>query len=612
MSLGNVEEVKRTVRNLIKKFDYDKRELNQPLLKKVKDLIKRDAQLIPEFVDTIFINLKSQDSDKRLCIVLLVDYFFNAHMHFELQLLILYNRIGSIIFSTTWSTSSCNNPKKETLQIFKLWVEKYVSGYPKLENAKTVLLSSKTFDFARSDGQTEVERKRAEEEKIQKDIIDKKIIDQILIDFAESKAHVKESVVEAQTMISLIVPDFREYQNVSSPEAGPSSSSSTPTVTSRNLVISVPDKIIVEKNDDNEELINAFKDNQKLLGPNLKKVNNWISKMTRHGGNGEILKEMLDLQRNLNQEIQKTKDVKIIERRKAVIPKAAMEDGSEDDEDSDGFEDVDLNVADPEGLGSDEERGKKDEEITVEQELLEQISEMEKRETLEKLKAKKDEPSSSKKKPEVPTLNYGLDLKYWGEDVKPAEVAKNQFDGHRFWRPPDEDQVGHESEDVYRTRVITFVGEMPEITHSCRAPLPSGRLCPRMDRVNCPLHGPIIDRDENGVIVGVHPKQQKGTFLTANQKFYAEYERKRKEDEEDALYRELEKQTDGKFSYQIAKGKKKKKDAPKKREKSAHQKTRDRLSTKILNKRSLKRVTDHLDAVQKNKAAKKFAHQFNY
>uniref|UniRef100_A0AC34FZH3 Uncharacterized protein n=1 Tax=Panagrolaimus sp. ES5 TaxID=591445 RepID=A0AC34FZH3_9BILA len=234
--------------------------------------------------------------------------------------------------------------------------------------------------------------------------------------------------------------------------------------------------------------------------------------MTRHGGSGEILKEMLDLQRNLNQEIQKTKDIKIIERRKAVIPKAA--DAMEEDlsEDSDGFEDVDLNVADPEGLEIDEESGKKDEN-TVDQELLEQIAEMEKRETLKKLKAKKDEPSSSssKKSEVIPTLNYGLDLKYWGEDVKPAEVAKNQSDGHRFWRPPDEDQVGQESEDVYRTRVITYVGEMPEITRSCRAPLPSGRLCPRFDRVNCPLHGPIVDRDENGVIVGKH-QQQKATL----------------------------------------------------------------------------------------------------
>jgi len=33
---------------------------------------------------------------------------------------------------------------------------------------------------------------------------------------------------------------------------------------------------------------------------------------------------------------------------------------------------------------------------------------------------------------------------------------------------------------------------------TCRAPLPSGRLCPRKDRVKCPLHGHVIARDNKG------------------------------------------------------------------------------------------------------------------
>ena len=33
---------------------------------------------------------------------------------------------------------------------------------------------------------------------------------------------------------------------------------------------------------------------------------------------------------------------------------------------------------------------------------------------------------------------------------------------------------------------------------TCRAPLPSGRLCPRKDRVKCPLHGQVVARDNKG------------------------------------------------------------------------------------------------------------------
>lgn len=32
----------------------------------------------------------------------------------------------------------------------------------------------------------------------------------------------------------------------------------------------------------------------------------------------------------------------------------------------------------------------------------------------------------------------------------------------------------------------------------CRAPLPNGQLCPRMDMHRCPIHGNIIDRDFEG------------------------------------------------------------------------------------------------------------------
>jgi len=35
--------------------------------------------------------------------------------------------------------------------------------------------------------------------------------------------------------------------------------------------------------------------------------------------------------------------------------------------------------------------------------------------------------------------------------------------------------------------------------HRCRAPLPSGKLCPRRDKLKCPFHGKIIPRDSEGL-----------------------------------------------------------------------------------------------------------------
>ena len=75
--------------------------------------------------------------------------------------------------------------------------------------------------------------------------------------------------------------------------------------------------------------------------------------------------------------------------------------------------------------------------------------------------------------------------------------------------------------------------------------------------------------------------------------------------------RDLEVQTGGKFNYELAKTAKKKV-ARKKREKAPGEALRDRLKTKLFDKRTLKRVAETYDAIQKAKAEKKFSHQFNY
>ena len=45
---------------------------------------------------------------------------------------------------------------------------------------------------------------------------------------------------------------------------------------------------------------------------------------------------------------------------------------------------------------------------------------------------------------------------------------------------------------------FTFLETFEEVKWACRAPLSSGKLCPRKDRVKCPLHGKVIARDNMG------------------------------------------------------------------------------------------------------------------
>lgn len=60
-------------------------------------------------------------------------------------------------------------------------------------------------------------------------------------------------------------------------------------------------------------------------------------------------------------------------------------------------------------------------------------------------------------------------------------------DGHKFWTP-SQDRAGEVIDDPngiasLRTRVIEFSGQFEPVKWSCRAPLPSGALCPRKDRL---------------------------------------------------------------------------------------------------------------------------------
>ena len=56
-------------------------------------------------------------------------------------------------------------------------------------------------------------------------------------------------------------------------------------------------------------------------------------------------------------------------------------------------------------------------------------------------------------------------------------------------------------------RISEFSGKAEPVKWTCRAKLARGKLCPRMDRVKCPLHGIIWARFESGEIVGQEEKK---------------------------------------------------------------------------------------------------------
>ena len=130
------------------------------------------------------------------------------------------------------------------------------------------------------------------------------------------------------------------------------------------------------------------------------------------------------------------------------------------------------------------------------------------------------------------------------------------------------------------TKPCLSSGEFAPVTRACRFPLPSGSLCPRLDRFKCPFHGPIVDRDQDGNVLGPPDQGPANTVPTSGPK--KDEKRKNK------------------------KARKLRSDA------SVCDTSRARLEKKVFDKRALKRVSRRLDNLDQKRTKTLFSEQFNY
>lgn len=151
------------------------------------------------------------------------------------------------------------------------------------------------------------------------------------------------------------------------------------------------------------------------------------------------------------------------------------------------------------------------------------------------------------------------------------------------------------------TRSIPFVGKFEPVNHTCRAPLPSGKLCPRMDRLKCPFHGPIVPRDFAGNPMNFDKKlghKQRVTGIG-------------KPDWQDPEYlRELLSATGQDLT--VPSPKKKIERANLTDVKNMKDTSRHRLQKKVLNPKSIKRISETLDTLDAKRNFQKFGNNFNY
>ena len=207
---------------------------------------------------------------------------------------------------------------------------------------------------------------------------------------------------------------------------------------------------------------------------------------------------------------------------------------------------------------------------------------------------------AAKTREDVPVLPFDVDLMDWGKEAKPRTVLR-QTDAHRFWASSmAEDEVVVPGSTT-RERSIDFSGSFEAVKWSCRAPLPSGKLCPRKDRKKCPLHGPVVPRDP----VTGQPSSSEPARTSGEQDQEVSWN-------DPDLLRDIEGAT-GHDLGSSKKGKGKgKRSGLTNIEQEKQNTTRKRLEKKIFNRSSMKRVTESLDSADSKRIKNKFADQFNY
>ncbi|XP_061177861.1 UV-stimulated scaffold protein A-like [Saccostrea echinata] len=426
----------------------------------------------------------------------------------------------------------------------------------------------------------------------------------------------------------------------------------------------------LEENEDNLPLLTTLKDHYRLISTKHQpSVTRWLQVLSKHGGKEDDIKRVIDLKSQLQQTKNQFYDLK-------VVPLEEQTKNGDDDSDDEfedvpekeGFEeDIPEHLKRDLGSGSASTSKKSSSSSSkkptatvtsasvkpstsgigakrtfvkaswsIQNELLEHDEEDPTAmiANLKRIKAEAESKSSTKPATDetskgmyitssrkdkllssAPVVPFGVDLEHWEnpDKIQAPEIVK--YDSlHRFWTASDVEHCKTDTSSIgeLTKRAIPFVGKFEPVKWKCRAPLPNGSLCERMDRIKCPFHGKIIARDEYGVAANAEDQDKPSTstqgLLEEGLSDWQDPELQA--DIEAALGVDLYSKK-GK-----GKGKGKKKKEPKYPNLTdiniVENTSRTRLEKRVLNKSALKRVNNVMDNLAYKRIRDRFGNQFNY
>ena len=219
---------------------------------------------------------------------------------------------------------------------------------------------------------------------------------------------------------------------------------------------------------------------------------------------------------------------------------------------------------------------------------------------------------------QAPVVPFDMDLYFWGDpNAEAHKMVKMYLDNNWASKEHEGEYLIGDQKAARPTRMVTFTGSFQPVKWSCRAPLPSGKLCPRRDRVKCPFHGKIVPRDETGTPINCAGVEGSSTSTVTSDE--------QNQDSSTTDWKEIQREVEAATGLDLGgKSKRKRKSHAKagakkevkspgltdlKKEKNT---ARNRLGKIVLDKKAMRRVADQMDDIATKRHQAKFANQFNY
>lgn len=607
--------------------------IKEETLKELQNICKNSNIYIERTYSLLMNYLKKPHSEMRYNTFYVFNAFFKTHEYFRKLAVEDLKSIMDLVTDINWNAvlpppkTAANELKYFFLKSVKEWMKAFGSSYRKLKLFYEFLLYKKQVDFEKMEIENPADTRRKEYMQKRKEKLFLKKLEALRLEIKDLKQEISNTQKSLESCLNMLIPtpeDFfiNNYDNIDVPNTslvnisnsvrknteGPDVSVTTEdenTVSLReigmlpgnhsiNINFREGEKMInILETEENAIIIENARDYYKLLNKKyLQIIKNWEKILTTLPGTSGDLKEVIDLKVNLQNIMNKYEHVS--------FEKAVTVSENESDSDTDDMEDATpcIPTADEEIIANLKAR-------------LERPSNSSSDIQNEKMPGSLEDKVLERKRKLLeiaPRLPFDIDLYYWEEENLSAPILLPiTAEGRQFWSASAiEDSDGIPVPDgvaSLRTRTIEFTGKFEPVKWCCRFPLPSGKLCPRQDRIKCPFHGMIVARDETGKCVNP---------TDAERDKIMELKRNNLDVQNPELLAEIKVATGIDLKLPEKFKRKKKDDSCLTNIKKEQDTTYRRLEKKLFKRSTVKKVARTLDNLDQKRFRDKFGDQFQY